>query len=71
MIYAATSGGKLVFKDGQESVELAEGDFALIPAHCEHQEVNESDHEVKFIIIRSGPEAIVENLDGWGGKKVD
>lgn len=71
IVYATNGGGKIVFQDGRESVQLAEGDFALIPAHCEHQEVNESDHEVKWIITRSGGEAIVENLDGWGGKIVD
>ncbi|KAJ9626961.1 hypothetical protein H2203_003419 [Taxawa tesnikishii (nom. ined.)] len=45
--------------------DLGPGDFALIPAYKEHQEVNDSDEEVVWIITRSGGEPIVENLKGW------
>ncbi|KAF3040233.1 hypothetical protein E8E12_000470 [Didymella heteroderae] len=43
-----------------------EGDFAIIPAYAEHQEVNDGDEEVKWIIARGGRNPIVHNIDGWG-----
>lgn len=33
---------------------------------AEHQEVNDGDEEVKWIITRGGRSPIVHNLDGWG-----
>lgn len=33
---------------------------------AEHQEVNDGDEEVKWIITRHGRSPIVHNLDGWG-----
>jgi len=68
IIYATNSGCTVVFQDGKESITLEEGDFVFIPAYCEHQEVNNSDNEVKLIITRSGSEAVTEHKDGWGGK---
>jgi len=50
---------------------LAPGDFAIIPAWVEHQEVNEGDEEVVWIITRSGGVPQVVNLDGWGGVVVE
>ncbi len=55
---------------GLQKHTLAPGDFALIPAWIEHQEVNESDEEVVWIITRSGSKPVVVNLNGWGGKEV-
>lgn len=49
--------------------DLAPGDFALIPAFAEHQEVNDGDEEVTWIITRSGRTPVVENLDSWGASK--
>lgn len=40
--------------------------YALIPAYAEHQEVNDSDEDVVWAIVRSGKEPIVVNLEGWG-----
>ncbi|KAJ4325520.1 hypothetical protein N0V94_000663 [Neodidymelliopsis sp. IMI 364377] len=37
-----------------------------IPAIAEHQEVNDGDEEVKWIITRGGRSPIVHNLDDWG-----
>lgn len=45
--------------------DLSPGDFALIPAFTEHQEVNDSDEDIKWMIARGGRSPIVENLDGW------
>ncbi|OTA22576.1 hypothetical protein BTJ68_14284 [Hortaea werneckii EXF-2000] len=41
------------------------GDFALIPAWREHQEVNEGEEEVVWCIVRSGMSPKVRNLEGW------
>lgn len=41
----------------------------MIPAYCEHQEVNEGDEELEWIIHRSGKEPVTVNLEGWGGKE--
>ncbi|KAI1135954.1 RmlC-like cupin [Hypoxylon sp. FL0543] len=47
--------------------ELSPGDFAFIPPWTEHQEINETDEKVVWILIRSGPEPVVVYLTGWGG----
>jgi uncharacterized RmlC-like cupin family protein len=41
------------------------GDFAVIPAFTEHQEINDSDQPIKWIVVRSGPDPIVVNLESW------
>ena len=66
IIYALRGVGKVKFADGREEVTLRPGDFALVPAHAEHQEINDGDDELEWIIVRSGSEPIVENLDKWG-----
>lgn len=64
-MYAASGHGTVVSDSGENRQDLGPGDFALIPAYKEHQEVNDSDEEVVWIITRSGGEPIVENLKGW------
>ena len=66
VVYAASGYGAVVSEGGKKRVELGPGDFALIPAFAEHQEVNDGNEEVIWIITRSGRNPIVENLDGWG-----
>lgn len=66
VIYAASGHGTIVSEGGKKRQDLAPGDFALIPAYAEHQEVNDSDGELKWIITRSGREPVVQNLEGWG-----
>ena len=51
--------------------ELSPGDFAFVPAWTEHQVLNESDQEVVWIVIRSGPYPTVVNLTEWGGSEAD
>lgn len=51
---------------GKKRQDLKPGDWALIPAYAEHQEVNDGDEEVLWAIIRSGKEPVVVNLEGWG-----
>ena len=67
IVYAVSGHGAIVWgPDGSQRQELAPGDFALIPAYAEHQEVNDSDSEIKWIITRGGRNPIVHNIDGWG-----
>ncbi|KAI0107791.1 RmlC-like cupin domain-containing protein [Nemania sp. FL0031] len=75
IIYAAAGKGVLVTNtgNGEENLkrhELSAGDFAFIPPWTEHQEINETDEDVVWILIRSGPEPIVVYLTGWDGDRV-
>lgn len=72
IIYAASGKGVLVTNtgNGEENLkrhELSSGDFAFIPPWTEHQEINETDEDVVWILIRSGPEPVVVYLTGWDG----
>jgi uncharacterized RmlC-like cupin family protein len=51
--------------NGSEQVELNAGDFAFIPAGLVHQELNIGDEPVTWVVVRSGPEPVVVNLDGF------
>jgi hypothetical protein len=59
---------KLMFFDpGTKRQCLGPGDWAIIPAYAEHQEANEGDEEVVWVIVRGpGGTPVVENLGGWG-----
>jgi hypothetical protein len=70
IIYALAGHGSVVSADGTKRQALAPGDFALIPAWTEHQEVNDGDEEVTWIISRSGGVPVVVNLEGWGGAEL-
>lgn len=71
VIYAKSGHGTVISNDGKTRQDLSPGDFALIPAWAEHQEVNDGDEEVEWIITRSGGSPVVVNLEGWGGKTKD
>jgi len=75
IVYAASGNGIIVTspKDTSDPDSLPQrhplspGDFALIPSWTEHQEINESDAEVTWIVTRSpGGTPVVVNLKGWG-----
>jgi len=66
IVYAASGHGAIISDNGTKRQELSPGDFALIPAWTEHQEVNGGEEEVTWIITRSGSEPVVVNLKGWG-----
>ncbi|KAI1340851.1 RmlC-like cupin domain-containing protein [Xylariaceae sp. FL0016] len=70
VVYAVKGRGAVVSEGGAKRVELAPGDYALIPAFMEHQEVNDGDEEVEWTIVRSGRVPEVVNLTGWGGEPV-
>ncbi|KAI3319357.1 cupin domain-containing protein [Xylariaceae sp. AK1471] len=73
IIYASSGKGILVTNpSGEEQLkrlELSAGDFAFIPPWTEHQEINETDEDVVWILIRSGPEPVVVWLTGWDGDR--
>ena len=66
IVYAVKGHGTVVSEGGKKRQDLGPGDFALIPAYAEHQEANDGDEEVVWIITRSGRNPAVENLEGWG-----
>ena len=65
VVYCVRVLGGVVSDGGKKRQILEKGDFALIPAHAEHQEVNDGDEEVEWIITRSGRVPVVENLEDW------
>ncbi|EXJ54834.1 hypothetical protein A1O7_10175, partial [Cladophialophora yegresii CBS 114405] len=75
IVYAVSGCGSLVSSSGRTKEgpfgdvrqDLKPGDWALIPAYREHQEVNDGDEEVVWVIVRA-PEGVpvVENLQAWG-----
>ncbi|OAP55587.1 hypothetical protein AYL99_10560 [Fonsecaea erecta] len=76
IVYAVSGYGSLVSSSGKGKdgpfgdvrQDLKPGDWALIPAYREHQEVNDGDEEAVWVIVRApGGVPIVENLSGWGG----
>ena len=66
IIYAIRGRGSVISEGGKKRVDLSPGDFAIIPAGAEHQEVNEGDEEVEWVIVRGGKAPDVRNVDGWG-----
>ncbi|KAI1738457.1 RmlC-like cupin domain-containing protein [Xylaria scruposa] len=70
VVYAVSGRGAIVVEGGRKRIELAPGDYALIPAFTEHQEVNDGDEDVVWTIVRSGRVPEVVNLTGWGGEPV-
>ncbi|KZT57153.1 RmlC-like cupin [Calocera cornea HHB12733] len=67
IIFGKSGKGTVVFNGGKDRVNITPGDFALIPAGVEHEEVNEGDEQVVWIIVRSGSQPQVVNLESWGG----
>ncbi|KAG0645454.1 hypothetical protein D0Z07_8622 [Hyphodiscus hymeniophilus] len=66
VVFASSGHGTIISENGSKRQDLSPGDFALIPAWTEHQEVNDGDEEVTWIISRSGGTPVVVNLEGWG-----
>ena len=67
IVYAVSGRGAIVSEGGERRQDLEPGDWALIPAGMEHQEVNDGAEEVVWVICRSpGRAPVVVNLGGWG-----
>ena len=65
IVYCLRGKGAVLSENGRKRQNLEPGDFALIPAYVEHQEVNDGDEEIEWIITRSGRVPVVENIEGW------
>jgi uncharacterized RmlC-like cupin family protein len=68
IVYAVSGSGAIVSEAGKTRQPLEKGDWAIIPAFREHQEVNDGDEECVWVIVRGpGGTPVVENLEGgWG-----
>ena len=66
IVYAISGHGVIISERGAKRCEMKAGDWALIPAGVDHQEVNEGDVEVVWAIIRGGKRAEVVNKEGAG-----
>ena len=68
IVYAVSGRGIIVSDHGKQRDTLEPGDWAIIPQGREHQEANEADEEVVWVICRApGGVPEVVNLTGWGG----
>lgn len=65
IIFSHAGVGTVVSEGGRKRQVLHPGDYALIPAYAEHQEVNDSDEDVVWCIVRSGASPCVVNVDDW------
>lgn len=65
IVYAVRGHGTVISEGGKKRQDLSPGDFALIPAYAVHQEVNDGDEEVTWVITRSGRRPVIENLEDW------
>jgi uncharacterized RmlC-like cupin family protein len=65
VIYVVRGRARFRWGDHLEFVdEAGPGDFVFVPPYLPHQELNaRSDEPVEAVIVRSGQEAIVVNLD--------
>ena len=58
--------GKARMRWGERLEFLAEagpGDFIYVPPYVPHQEINAADEPLECVLVRSGKEAVVVNLD--------
>lgn len=71
IIYAVSGNGVLIVNEAVNSElkhhDLAPGDFAFVPAWIEHQVKNDTDEDVKWLMIQSGSTPIRADLTEWGG----
>ncbi|KAJ9137060.1 hypothetical protein NKR23_g9340 [Pleurostoma richardsiae] len=72
IVYAVSGSGLIVSEGGGKRDRLDPGDWAIIPQGREHQEANDGDDEVVWVICRApGGLPEVVNLTGWGGDKME
>ncbi|KAK9791256.1 putative Cupin type-2 domain-containing protein [Seiridium cardinale] len=68
VIFCASGRGAITSEGGKKKTKLETGDFCLIPAWMEHQEVNDGDEKLVLCVVRSGRTPKVINLTGWDGE---
>ena len=64
-IYVAEGRARFEYgAEGREAFEAGPGDFAFIPAHTVHREVNPGSNESVVVLFRTGAGPPVFNVDG-------
>jgi uncharacterized RmlC-like cupin family protein len=65
ILYVVRGRAKMIWGEHLEFVaEAGPGDFIFVPPYVPHQEINASgDDELECVVVRSGQEAVVVNLD--------
>jgi uncharacterized RmlC-like cupin family protein len=65
ILYVVRGRAKMIWGEKLEFVAQAgPGDFIFVPPYVPHQEINPSgDDELECVVVRSGQEAVVVNLD--------
>jgi len=66
VVFAFSGHGAVVSEGGKKRQQLAPGDYALIPAYAEHQEINDGDEDVVWCIVsivgREHMESVLANV---------
>src|ERR671913_437625 len=64
VIYVVRGRARMRWGERLEYVaEAGPGDFIYVPPFVPHQEINAGDEELSCVVVRSGQEAVVVNLD--------
>ena len=64
VIYVVSGLARLRWGDSLEFVaEAAQGDFIYVPPYVPHQEINAADEPLECVLMRSGQDPVVVNLD--------
>ncbi len=64
VIYVVSGRARMRWGDRLEFVaEAGPGDFIFVPPYVPHQEINASDEPLSCVLVRSGQEPVVVNLD--------
>ena len=64
IIYVVRGRARMRWGERLEYVaEAGPGDFIYVPPYVPHQEINAADEPLECVLVRSGKEAVVVNLD--------
>ena len=70
VIYVVKGRARMRWGDRLEYVaEAGPGDFIFVPPFVPHQEINAADEPLECVVVRSGQEPVVVNLDIEGVEK--
>ncbi len=72
VIYVLRGKARMRWGEHLEFVaEAGPGDFIFVPPYVPHQEINASDEPLECVLVRSGNEAVVVNLDIEAAEKLE
>ena len=64
VIYVVSGRARMRWGDKLEfNAEAGPGDFIYVPPYVPHQEINAADEPLECVLVRSGKDAVVVNLD--------